>query len=856
MPPPRHPCEDVRCGSPANGVVDAMSPCERHLLRHPYARLRPSRIVTVSDSLSFASDAEPGLRAMTVNADPSLLGPVAPTAPPSEPFSTFIAGRITTGNVSVGAPMQPSGATLPHDKCYRPRSAGSGPWRSIPDGLNEAPLHPPSSPHVSKPPEVIIYSERPTSIPDNGTTASLRNITPCSTRARFDHNVMQVMSSSPYTRSGDELDVHTPIMSSVSSYGITNSGDIPMRKTKLAITIALLTVTSLYMFSASAQSSGSHQASSAIHNIAVPNTGNIFGTVELGRLGGERATIWNDAQEGRRYYYLPSLLPEWTKFSNDIENSCALADEDNHATVGLRIHLSDKFYENEIRKKIADLNNLDTFHENMLSAIPYDNIQIVLATDPDTTSRLIYDARGRSRMSSGESVQPIPLLSYPREIEATITDTCNTLRTFVTSAKAGKGLLKGRIYFQGVTYRTTSFSIQLNKFLNSERSIDLFGEETLVRRMSFTNRMGFKPDKLGEKLFMRLPLNPGVTYKGEAEASRQRLLSRDLLDYASSQSFTGIVGGCIESSATSKRCSELQTRFVTFLIDHAKNVELTFRKLENGSVELMKNQIAYATLEPSDYQTIADAAPNIDANVDGLQFVVSDKIKWDLSDSGPTPTSVELLLLDEDRLRSENYVEWYEKTPVDDGSWQYMADLAYFGLRIADGMIIPYDQYVAMVNLRNSCRAGGSIVRMGARNFKSGNGVRNDQPVGTSRDYRTITHKHRHRNCGIYFGGEWSASPGHFLLDQIGVTPISVEHTWAAGGWWFEVNKTAHERNVSRQDGTAQMLQSISYNGRAKRGHSMVKKLTCGAVLKFNLQQYPVDCAPFLIEGFGTAEGG
>ena len=218
------------------------------------------------------------------------------------------------------------------------------------------------------------------------------------------------------------------------------------------------------MFSARAQSSGSHQASPAIHNIAVPNTGNIFGTVELGRLGGERATIWNDAQEGRRYYYLPSLLPEWTNFSNDIENNCELTTEDSHATVGLRISLSDKLYEKEIRKMIADMNDLDTFHENMLSAIVYDNIQIVLGTDPDTTSRLIYDARGRSRMSSGENVQPIPLLSYPREIEATITDTCSNLRALVASAKGGKDLLKGRIYFQGVAYRTTSFSIQLNKF--------------------------------------------------------------------------------------------------------------------------------------------------------------------------------------------------------------------------------------------------------------------------------------------------------------------------------------------------------------------------------------------------------
>ena len=525
-------------------------------------------------------------------------------------------------------------------------------------------------------------------------------------------------------------------------------------------------------------------------------------------------------------------------------------------TVPLRIHLSDKLYEREIRDKIADLTNTETIDENMLSAIPYDNIQIVLGTDPDIASRLIYDARGRSRMSSGENVQPIPLLSYPREIEATITDNCTTLMALVASARSGGNLLKGRIYFQGVAYRTTSFSVQLNKFLNSERSIDLFGKETLVKRMSFSNKIDFKADKLGEELFMRLPLKPGVTYEGKAESSRQRLLSRDFLDYASSQSFAAIVGGCVESSAMSTRCNELQTRFVTFLIDHAKSVDLTFRKIENGSVELMKNQIAYATLEPSDYQTIADAAPSIDANVDGLEFVASDKIKWDLSGSEPNPTSVELLLLDEDRLRSEIDVYWYEKVPVADGSWQYMADLDYFGLRIADGLIIPYDRYLAMVNLRNSCRAGGSIVRIGIRNVESSNGVRNGQPVGTSRDYRTITHKHRHRNCGINFDGKWIASPGHFILDRIGVTPISVEHTWAAGGWWFEVNKEPHDRDVSRQDATVQMLQSMSYEGRAERGHNMFEKLTCGAVLKFNLHQYPIGCAPFLIEGFVAGDGG
>ena len=355
---------------------------------------------------------------------------------------------------------------------------------------------------------------------------------------------------------------------------------------------------------------------------------------------------------------------------------------------------------------------------------------------------------------------------------------------------------------------------------------------------------------------MRLPLAPEVTYKGKAEASRQRLLSRDYLDHASSQSFAAIVGECVEASAESTRCNELQTRFVTFLMHHEEAIELTFRELKNGSFELIKSQVAYATLGPLDYQAIADAAPSINANVDGTDFVASDKIKWDLSGSEPIPTSVEVLLLDEDRLRSEIDVYWYEKTSVDDDSKQFMADLDYFGLRIADGMILPYDVYVEMVNLRNSCRAGGSIVRLGARNVESSNGIRNGQPVRTSRDYRTITHKHRHRNCAINFRGIWSASPGHFLLDRIGVTPVSVEHTWAAVGWWFEINKTPHDRDVPRQDGTAQMLESISYEGRAKRGHRMFENLTCGAILKFNFQQYPVGCAPFFAEGFGTDDGG
>ena len=581
-------------------------------------------------------------------------------------------------------------------------------------------------------------------------------------------------------------------------------------------------------------------STAAIHDVAVPSTNAIFGTFNLDRLGGEKVTIWNDVNDGRRYYYVPSLLPEWQMFRKDIVQQCASMPSGVPIEADLRILLSDTFYEDEIREKIAEFTGRETIQEYILSAIPYDNIQILLKENSALSAKLLHDARGRSRSLSNGNAEVVPLLSYPREIETTIFGSCDALMHLANLALAGADVLGGRIYFQGVTYRTTSFYVQLSKFLDSKRSLDLFGEETLVSRMTFTNTHGFQDDNIGDKLMMRLPR---VSTTGSAVRARQRLLSRDYINYIGRESFSSIIGGCAEAEADNERCDKLSERFLEFVIQHAESVELAFKEKQSGAFALSDGQVEYATIAPQQFQAIARAAPTFEGVVDGEKLKTSDSIVWELDGTEPVPTNVELVMLDEQSLRDMADVYWYHRTPVHDTTRQLVADLDYFALRVGDKQILPVEEYRKWKRMEFACQSGGSIVHLTEENVKRGGG-------STSEGFRAITHKDRAHKCSIGFGRGWTSKKDHFFLVRPDENALSVPQRWAAGGWSFGKEVEVHELDVPRSDGSAQMLRGVRYWGRAERGYKMFGRLTCGAKVRFHLQQYPEYCAPFVVQGY------
>ena len=84
------------CAVAASGVniTNTMIDRDGNYPRHRCSWPRTARIATVSDSLSFATAHEPRVHTMIAKEDPPLIGAAAPTAPPNEPFDTFIADRI------------------------------------------------------------------------------------------------------------------------------------------------------------------------------------------------------------------------------------------------------------------------------------------------------------------------------------------------------------------------------------------------------------------------------------------------------------------------------------------------------------------------------------------------------------------------------------------------------------------------------------------------------------------------------------------------------------------------------------------------------------------------------------------
>ena len=590
---------------------------------------------------------------------------------------------------------------------------------------------------------------------------------------------------------------------------------------------------------ASQESSQQHQP------IFVPSTDNIL-TFSLNRLGGEQVTIWNDSRQDQRYYFSPSLIPDWEKFSRDIDEECAIHTEarivqDAINTVRLHVDLSDAYYEAEIRTQLTALRGdarvLEggdaRVLEDVLNALPHDNIQILLRRNSALPSRLLYDARNRSRLTGDETEQSPPLVRYPRDIAVPIVGNCEELSNLADLALDGEELLSGKIYFFGIRYQTTAFWADMNTFLDSERSLDLFGDESFVTRTSFTNttaQAGVAGSPL-DGLHINLS---GAQHSGSRVSSGQRILSRDYLDHVKSTSFASIAGGCVEASFHAERCTELQNLFMNFLLRHAREIELTFRRLENGSFELTSGQETYATLTSTEYQTIAESGPTQNT---------SDNITWRFGESGPVPTSVTLFVLDRQSLRSRMDVEWYNRVPVEGSFQQLVVPLDYFSRRIADGRILATEDYMRRAQLNESCQAGGQIVLV------------TKEQISTKRrrdiqNARIILHRDESTRCRIKFGGVWRARDDHFFLLPADRNPVSVVDNWTKRErWGFDSSVGGHELDVPRRDGRHQIVSVVSYSGRAGRNWNARRK-TCGARVRLNLQQYPNACAPFLVNGF------
>ena len=211
------------------------------------------------------------------------------------------------------------------------------------------------------------------------------------------------------------------------------------------------------------------------HPISIITTDNI--TFSLPRLAGEKVTIWNDPIPGRRYYFPPSIIPDWGKFAHDHSELCGQVADEVRVNIGLLISLSDQHYEREIRRKLwqpgnkEDLISEGLIPEHELNALPHDNIQILLRENSALPPRLLYDRRERSRMTNEEGTLSHPLVRYRRDITVSVVGTCESLTSLLDLALKGEDLLEGKIYIAGIQYQTTSFWGQLNMFLANDRSL-------------------------------------------------------------------------------------------------------------------------------------------------------------------------------------------------------------------------------------------------------------------------------------------------------------------------------------------------------------------------------------------------
>lgn len=619
----------------------------------------------------------------------------------------------------------------------------------------------------------------------------------------------------------------------------------------------------------------------------LPNTAlgfaanNVQGTYSVDRVGGEKVSIWKDTTNAYRFFYPPSLLPDWKKFGDEVSLVCLGANAGPPLTYQIRvpIYLDDNFYEDDILAALRnDMSLSDDVRSKLkVAAIPYDNIQIVLDV-PRNSAHIVVETKNAQR-DINFSRKTISY-TYPSAEFMEISGTCEYFQQITDMTERDQAPLYGKLFAAGVEYDTTYLSGIVTQNLSRSVSNEIFGTESIVRNASVSSESEPEKSVLTSLLSLVTGSNTpsGINTANSAEAGRQRLLTRNFLNSVVRDAETNFQGVC---TGTQEACAQAVTTFSPWLLSTMKPITLDLVPDEAGGAALVKDQITYATLSPQEYSTILKSAPNLEVTSEATSSqsgsseesesnknggeessegdkdsdsessteksseIVKDDITWQTSGPEPIPTNVMMLIADELLISASASIDWYQNTPIDGTSSIYVIDLPYPTYAYSQGSIRSPEELASFAKLRTQCENGQLSVELSQQNLT----YEGDRRISVSPTFRRFQDDDYSRRCSDTFDAKWSAIAGHFFY--FSENPYDTQFFYRKDRFGFEPGYPLVERasgNVEI-DGNPQAVSSIHFKGSA-RGDSGTTDDQCGIRIEFHAEQYPDSCKPFLIDGY------
>jgi len=571
----------------------------------------------------------------------------------------------------------------------------------------------------------------------------------------------------------------------------------------------------------------------------------ILGAVPISRLGGERVVIYEEAGNDNRFFYPPVILPEWGEFFAAVDEECAARDSTSTVFEDLEIYISDDEYLDDLKSKVASESGVDAGSVRLL-AIPYRNIEIYLTEDSGLRARTLY------RFTEDSSPGNYTLNRvYESRLQAEISVSCSDVEKFKDRVYKDKNVVEGRVYADGLRYDDSAFYAHASTVFGSDDRSNIFGEESLVRVSNFETTATARPSILN--LAMSFALNesvrPDVSEATKAaRSSRQRILTRDYVRSLARQSLFSLTGACVGTDDAF--CDTQENRLLNWILNRFDTIDLAIQKQEDGSARLVADQIAYATLTPQQYKTLARAAPSFQSqsqssdsgrSVGGTlsaersetaQSTVSNDVTWDVSGAEPIPTNVNMVIVDEARLNVEIDVEWRRRRPIEASSGMYLIRMVYPSLNYKSGSICGIQAFEDRETVRKLCANGNNVVAVANR---------------------TREESDRSSRCRTIFDFTWSARSGHYFKARS--SPVSKEQWGSASKRSFNHDPTAHDKDV-KKDGKPQMWKSYRVHGHSNNSTSSTgRRKSCGTEATFNARMYPLYCAYFEVDGYEAKHG-
>ncbi|MGQ7854903.1 tail fiber protein [Pedobacter sp. WC2501] len=387
-----------------------------------------------------------------------------------------------------------------------------------------------------------------------------------------------------------------------------------------------------------------------------------YNTYNLASYGGLKIAVYKNRSADRpAYFYTPLILVDWKDYKDSLDQIEEKVPDDKKdktiQEISIVIQHSDPLVEAEMISKIRDAQDLTNSSAVALNLLPFKFYKIYAKIG---NKKVWLNEDDISMLTPDDNYTTQLTLIHERAY--LLKGTFNELKYFYNNSRTN--LIWANLYSDGSPYSTTTVNSIATFFNDSKNTKKIIGDEDKIQKskiISSSSGGGFGIS-LGPLSVAGAQSDTVVSSETQIKRYLNRSYVSEVIRNSKSELNITIDGDV-------SKYTEIIKQFVDKLFENKQKIEAIVKIIDDKEIELMIDQINYASLTKENTETILKAKPVIDKNDDNKveftyggisgksdtknNFKTQDDIEWQLKGGDILPVKIDLFLFTESQLKDE-----------------------------------------------------------------------------------------------------------------------------------------------------------------------------------------------------------